>query len=258
MRRILSVLILCLFCLSGCGKDVVIDTTTQIFEIPMKDDLYCRLELPGTWTVTKQDAFHYWQFNNTYDVYKIQTKVSVGEQKNNCYYSDTSVSRNFEEGTIILNAEKEYIELLGMYLDSAEIVKREVPQYRELEVDYLPDYVDLPMELTNNGLYMPVECEDVTSTAFTAASSMKETSFVTSWIMKSKLDGVKPLLHNLAVCNSGEQNLDWWYQTDDIYFVSTKDKVACAKKLTYNQWCCYVASKDNYMYYPIKAMFNIE
>lgn len=258
MKKLLFLTLFSVLLLCGCGKAAELDTTTQVFEIPMKDNLYCRLELPGTWEVTKQDAFHYWQFNDVYDIYKIKTPVTTGKESNGCYYSGTTVSRNFDEGTITINADKEYMKTLGMYLSSAEIVERDVLQYRELEVEYLPEYVDLPMQLTNNGLYMPTECEDVSSTAFTAASSIQGTSYVTSWIMKAKLENIKPLLHTLAVCNSGSSKLEWWYESNDVYFVASADKVACAKKLTYNQWCCYVASNDDFRYYPIKAMFNIK
>lgn len=243
--------------LTGCSKEPE-TIKTKYFEVPMDDNRLLRMEVPVEWDITEQDAFHYWRFSDGTTLYKTSTAVSVGDQIGNCYYTTYAVSRNFEDASITISTDKNMVATVGALLDRAEIIERDVLQYKELGLDYLPEYADLPMQLTNNGLYMPTECEDVTSVTFTAANTVNGTSFVTSWIMKSKIEDLKPLLNNIATCNTTSGKLVEWYENKEIYYAVSENKVVAARKLTFNQWCCYVASLDSYKDYVTKAMFNID
>lgn len=253
-------LLLCLLLsvtLTGCKKEVTV-TDTKYFEVPMQDDAVCRIKIPEQWGILEQDAFHYWKINDDTTVYKTVVPSNVGKKDGECTYTSTAVSRNFEGGTITINTSKDMVPFMTKMLNEAELVNREVKQYKELTTDKLPDYVDLPMSMTNNGLYMPTECEDVLSLAFTAANTIEGSSFVGSWLMNAKINDLKPLLHNIVTCNTEDARLTSWFESDDCYYAVSGNKVVAAKKLTFNQWYCYVASLDDYASYVTKAMLNID
>ena len=257
MFKKFCILLCCVLFLGGCRKaeEEVVDT--KVFEIPMKDNKYCRLEIPSNWNLQEQDGFYYWKLNDDTTVYKTEVGSYIGKVDGECYYTATSVSRNFEYGTITINSTNDMVPYIRTMLNKAELVERQVKQYRELGTSKLPSYADLPMALTNNGLYMPEGCDDVLSLSFTASNQISGSSFIGSWIMKAKLEDIKPLLHNIVTCNTSDAKLTSWFEDSNTYYAMSENKVVAAKKLTYNQWYCYVASLDNYADYVTKAMFNV-
>ena len=49
------------------------------------------------------------------------------------------------------------VDTVGNLLDGATVFERNVVQYKEAALESLPEYQDYPMDLTDNGLYMPLE-----------------------------------------------------------------------------------------------------
>lgn len=257
MIRKVYVLLILMLTLTGC-KEAPEILDTKYFEVPMKDCKVLSIEIPADWNLMEQDGFYYWKLSPDTTVYKTEVPVHVGKLDGECYYTATSVSRNFDYGTVTINTTREMVPYMVTKLNEAELFERQVLQYKELVTTELPEYEDLPMHLTNNGLYMPTDCEDVLSLAFTAANTIKGESFVGSWLMNSKLEDLKPYLHNIVTCNTEDNTLSKWYESGDVYYAVSENKVVAAKKLTYNQWYCYVASIDDYSNYVVKAMHDID
>lgn len=257
MKKFL-VLLLALLTLSGCSKDTNTYINTRGFEIMLDDNKYVTLEIPSSWNLTEQDAYSYWKFNENITVYKSTTKVVSGKEEGNILYTNNTVSRNFDEASISFHIDKVDLDFTKNMLANAKVLERDVLQYRELEIESLPEYTKQPMLMTENELYMPEGYSDVMSEQYTAAHKVDGNSFILSWIARDKIEDYKPILHNIVTCNSSSKKLDSWYESDDIYYAVCEDKVVAAKKITYNRWVCYCASNDSYADYVIQAMFNIE
>ena len=60
--------------------------------------------------------------------------------------------------------------------------------------------------------------------------------------MLRKIDQLKPILLNYLICN--DTTITDWYQDDDMFYAETSSRIIAAKKLTQNQYICYIASPD--------------
>ncbi|MCM1218454.1 MAG: hypothetical protein NC548_28535 [Lachnospiraceae bacterium] len=257
MRKLIFVAML--ICLTVCGcSHKGDDVETRIVEIALADNELLQLPIPANWSLTELDGFHYWKYNDDTTIYRSKTPVVTGDKKDNCWYSTYAVSRNFDEYTITITTNKNMVDTVGALLNTAKTKRRDVVQYKERGLQSLPEYKDYAMDFTSNGLYMPIDYNEVASDVFTSCHSMNSTSFVTCWIMNYKLDDLKPLLNNLVTCNSGDGKLSAWYESSDIYYAEAGNFVVAAKKLTYNQWCCYLSSNDSYADYLRKAIIKVK
>lgn len=242
-------------CLCGCSHtDETLEA--QTLEIAMADSNVLGLQIPKDWELEEQDGFHYWGFTNGSKIYRSKIPVATGDKKGDCYYSTYAVSRNYADGyTITISTDKKIVDQVGNLLQNSSEFKRESANYREREIKHLPEYDDFEMAMSTNNLYMPLEYNEVTSDVFSACHSLNGESYVTCWIMDYSLDDLRPMLNNLVTANAGK--ITHWYEGDGIYWAATKTKTVCAKKLAYNQWCCYLTSNDSYRDYAIKAMHSI-
>lgn len=256
MKRF-AVLIVCMLCLALCGcSHSGEELQTKVFEIAMDGDDVLGLKIPADWNLSEMDGFHYWKFNDDTTIYRTKTPVVTGDKKGECWYSTYAVSRNFDDYTITISTDKKMVDTVGEFLNKAKVAERSVAQYKERELEHLPEFQDYPMDMSSNGLYMPIEYNEVTSDVFTSCHSINGNSFITCWIMNYKLDDLKPMLNNLVTCNAGGK-LSAWYENDSMYYAEAGNLVVAAKKLTYNQWCCYLASNDAYADYAIKALYMV-
>ena len=257
MRRIALLILMLALMLTGCSRHPE-DVQTRIFEIALDGTNVLAMDIPANWSLTEQDGFHYWKFNDNIEMYKTKTPIVSGNLKGDCYYTSTSVSRNFDDYSIMIDTDKKTVDTVGKLLSQASIGSREVIQYRERGLESLPDYKDYPMDFTTNNLYMPLEYNEVQSDVFTSCNSINGTSFITCWMMNYKLEDLKPILMNLVTCNSSSGKLDSWYESSDIFYAESEGLVVAAKKITYNKWCCYLSSNDSYADYLLKAMYRIK
>lgn len=253
MRTVISVLVAALtVSLTGCAHEEQ-NMPTQLFEMALTDNSVIQMQLPADWSLTELDGYHYWKFGDDTTIYKEHSPVSTGDKKGECYYSTYAVSRNFDGYTITISTNKKLVDSVGAMLNAAKVVERDVPQYRERALEYLPEFQDYAMDFTTNGLYMPIDYSEVANDVYTACSSINGTNFVTCWVMNYKLEDLKPLLNNLVTCNQGGK-LDSWYESSDTYYAECGGYVVGAKKLKYNQWCCYLASDGGFDDYLRKAL----
>lgn len=256
MKKKLFVLLATCLLLTGCGHKGD-DIATRKFEVSLLDNKLVQLDIPADWTVAEQDGFSYWKFDNASEICRTKTPVVTGDLKDNCWYTPTSVSRNFDDYTVTIKTNKKMVDTVGEMLNKVDVSSRDVAQYKERGLDKLPSYDDYGMDFTTNGLYMPLDYSEVQSDAFTACNSINGSSFVTCWIMNYKLADLKPVLNNLVTCNQGGK-LSKWYEASDIYYAEAGNYVVAAKKLTYNKWCCYLSSNDSYANYVRKAVVNVK
>lgn len=258
MKRILCcVLLACAMMLTACSHEPE-PLSTKRMEFALTDNNVLLLDIPEDWELTERDGYHYWKFNENTTVYKEHSPVSTGDKKGECYYSTYAVSRNFDGYTITISTDKKMVDSVGDLLNKAQVIQRDVSQYRERELEYMPEFQDYAMDFTTNGLYMPLEYKEVEADIYTACTSINGTNFVTCWIMNYKIDDLKPLLNNLVTSNANDTTLTKWYESNDIYYAECGDCVVGAKKLTYNQWCCYLSSRDGYDDYLRKALLSIK
>lgn len=259
MKRYLSIILLatCLI-MTGCKHEPE-EVATVKFDIPLSGNMYCSLDIPDTWVLTEQNGLNYWCFNDLVNIYKSETQFDVGAKDGQTTYSTYSVSRDFDDGTsVIISVDKAQLDTAGELLDNAEVKECSVMQYKELGLNSIPEYAQQEMVITENGLYMPVGYDYVTSNRFTGSHLMSGTDYITSWIMKYKLIDLKPFLHNVLMCNSPDSGISKWYESDDIYIAWSGNNVVAAKKLTYNLWYCYTATANTYNDYVIQAMLNVD
>lgn len=258
MKKLLLILCLAFCCLTGCSKELDV-LETKFFEIPLHDNKYCRLEIPADWTLDEQNGLNYWSFNNGEAIiFKLETVSDFGEKVDKTVYSTYSVARAFDDkDSIVINVDKQQLNTIGALLNRSEVIEREVLQFKELGIEYLPLYEEVEMVLTENNLYMPVGYDFVDNQTYTYAHYIKDGTFLSSWTMKYKLEDLKPYLHNLVTCNNSSTELVAWYETDDMYVAWSSNKIVAAKKLTYNLWCCYVGSTGTDAYVS-QAMLNIK
>lgn len=258
-KLLLLVISLMVLALSGCSHETDL-VASKVFEIAMADDDVLQLQIPVNWELKEQDGCYYWLFKDKdkeYTVYKMASQIVIGDQVDNCLYSNNSVSRNFTDYSITIKAKGKDLDTVGALLNVSNVIDRTVLQYKERGMSKLPVYQDYPMDLTTNKLYMPLQYNEVDNDVYTACHSINGNSFVTCWIMNYRLEDLKPILHNLVTVNTSTSKLNEWYESDEIYYAEADNLVVACKKLTYNKWCCYLATNDSYKDYVIKAMYKV-
>ena len=99
------------------------------------------------------------------------------------------------------------------------------------------------MILTPHGLYLPESeyVSDIAIVGCTADVAYFDDDFILSWIMYYKLEDLKPQLCNLVMDNAMNR-VSKWYQDDSIFYAETDNYIVAAKKITFNQWCCYLCN----------------
>lgn len=254
IKLLIAVAVVTLMC--GCSHQPEQIATTG-FEVPLDNNKVASIAIPASWELKECDGFSYWQFNDDTVIYRTKSLIPTGDKKGNCYYSSSSVQRDFGDYAITVKTSKKNVDTVGNLLDGATVFERNVVQYKEAALESLPEYKDYPMDLTDNGLYMPLEYTDVEFDIYTASHTVNGTNFLLCWIMNYKLEDLKPVLNNLVTCNSGSGKLSSWYESSDVYYAESGRLVVCAKKLTYNTWCCYLATDGDYADYAVKAMHYV-
>lgn len=245
------------FLMTSCGKAEEVTIPMKPFEIPTTGCEVFSFEIPEDWELTRQDGFCYWEFNDGENILqRNKVQVNVGEQDGDVYVASDSVARNFDDCTVQVSCEGDDVQLLRESFKDGKVAERHVKKDKGKSLQYLQDFEDLDMVMSENDLLVPVYYNKVMSMAFTACHAMTEDGFYTTWIMNYKFEDLQPMLDAMVSCNNGTV-LDSYFQNDDVYYAKCGDIVVGAKKLTYNKWCCFTASAGTYENYLLKALYVV-
>lgn len=249
MKRLILSLLLMTFLLSviGCGKtdDSEYSGQTQTLEILLYDDNVVTLEIPIELVIEKTDNHYYWELSNDVTIFRTVTKTNVGTYSEDLdlYIGNNTLTRDFDNCSVTINFNKGAANYFKSYLAKAKVSKKSASVPDSARLEYLPSYQNIDMAMRGN-LYMPDDTEGSFYTIYDAELFTKGSSWLQSWIMDSKIDGVKKHLLTLAIINTPSSGLSSCYESDDVVFYTTGTTVIAAKKLAMNSWYIYYGSAD--------------
>lgn len=241
-------LFLCALCclLCGCGKQLEYSGSTTTMEVPIKETTYAVVTLPVECRLTETDGITYWKFIDGTVLYRMLNDASGSgkyDSTNGVYYSGNSTCLVLDEASLVLSTTKDNAELMRKCLGVTTVNERRITLGKKQQSSVLPSYdEEAPMEFTDAKLYMPVNSKATTFDGSSAQIYVNGLSYCESWIMLRKLEQLKPILLNYLVCN--DTTITKWYESDEVFFAETSSTVVACKKLTQNQWVCYIASAD--------------
>ena len=247
MKKLLLIFCAVACCLCGCTKDMYYCGDTYSFEIPISDNVYSVVSLPTECILVETDSVTYWKFIDGTTIYRMLNSskgTSKFDSANKVYYTTNSVCVEFDNNTsLVMSTTKDNNKMMRKLLGQTVLNSRDVTLGEKERLESLPTYDDkVPMEFTDANLYMPVGSKATTFDGSSAQIYVNGLSFCESWVMLRKIDQLKPILLNYLICN--DTTITDWYQDDDMFYAETSSRIIAAKKLTQNQYICYIASSD--------------
>ena len=251
MRKLLFTL-LCSSCLLfGCSKEELTyySDDAKTLQLPIKTAGNVEITIPKELDIIEEDGQSFWKLSDGTTILLKANCVPVGDGVvGNCVHNDANVYYEIPNdlGYVQVNTEEHLIpywceSLNDLDLHSGVYLKDQLCTI-DNKLGKLPKYEECDMTLVeSNNLYMPKEYKNTVIDMYTACYYNVGSQFVESWVMYYKLDDLLPMLLSKVVCNS-KGNINVWYQDSDVLYLETDRYVIGAKKLTYNQWCCYMSS----------------
>ena len=234
----------------GCSKSDAITYTdnTKVFQVPLLDEGYVEFLIPEELSVLEEDGQALWKLSDGTVITLEKFGLSKGKEiEGNCTYSDKGVFYTLpnNDGVLSVLCDKSHNEYYRKSLNNLSYIKntllKELYCTEDNLLGKLPTYVEQDMVVTNNSLYMPAGYEDSTINIYTACYYNIGNQFIESWIMYFRLEDLIPKLLPKVLCNSTGE-LTAWYEDNEVFYLETDSYVLGAKKITHNQWCCYMSS----------------
>lgn len=247
MKRIIIVF-LTSFCLlsQGCSSESCsyLDET-QTVHLPLSNEDYLELNIPKELNLTKDGGRTYLTYSDDTSICITKAKLEIGKKTelgNN--RTKNTIYRDLGDCRIVITTSTANFDYYDAKLADADIKKSDTTLYREYRINNLPKQKSTPeMMITPHGLYLPTTdyASAFSIIGCTADVAYFNDNFIMSWIMYYKLEDLKPQLCNLILDNDLSR-VNEWYQSSNIFYAETDNYIVAAKKLTYNEWCCYLCN----------------
>ena len=250
MKKLLTILlpITILIAVCGCGKkdESEYGPATVTYDVMISDTDIVKLQVPADLTLTLQDNRGHYEFEDklTIDMLNIQYTTAPLDEETGLYVTDKTLQLNVDDKCILLNCTGTLHDYMKSMLQKATRISIDTDTYVEDRLKVYPEYADVTMELQNGNMYMPVGATNESWMAHESMLYVKGTSWLQLNIMDGNFDTLKPRFLTLALCNSGSNRVDEWYQDDYILYLRKGDTVVVTKRLAYNSYYVYTCSAD--------------
>ena len=258
-----------LLTLTACTSEenVVYSNMTKPLQLPIVNAGYVEFEIPEELSIVKEDGQSFWVLNDSTTIYLLKNTIPMGtKQDGNCIYNDTNIYYVLPNdcGVITLACAEDkndyYRKSLNNLKFSEGIFLEDLLCTEDKMLGKLPEYSEVDMVVADNSLYMPIDYTNALLDFNTACYYNEGSQFVESWVMYYRLNDLKPMLFPKVLCNSG--GLTAWYEDKDIFYLETDRYVLGAKKITFNQWCCYISTNTpemrNYLLQGLHKVHFVE
>lgn len=269
MKKVIAVLslILVMITFTGCANsnpDEVLAANTVTFEVPLSTTKVCQFDIPGNLKIADTDAAVYWKFDDGSTIYRMSStdsgKVSNYDSELDVYFTNKTVTKNFDDYSIVCSGTSEFIKTMKQSLGHCKVINREIKLPTDAEILSLPSYFKMEMQLTNDNLYMPKgEYKALLFSGYTACLYCNGYGeFIENCVMYKDWDEVlKPSLLNVITCNTDDHHIKEWY-SDGTYFWAKSDKYfVAAKRITQNQYYCYTGTVGDMENFALQGLANI-
>lgn len=270
MKRFIFVIALLAVTLTGCSKDdtVVYSDNVKPLQLPITNAGYVEFNIPEELSIVREDGQSFWVLDDYTTIYLLKTPIPTGVKSDgNCFYTDNSIYYVLpnDQGTLLISCTEDKSEY---YRDSLNNLSYyEGVFFVDLlcndtnKLGKLPNYEDCEMIVANNSLYMPNEYAGELLGFNTACYFNQGSQFLESWVMYYRLEDLIPMFLPKVLCNTNG-TVTAWYEDSDVFYLESDRYVLGAKKITHNQWCCYISSNTpemrNYLLKGINKVHFIE
>lgn len=241
MKKVMALLLAVTILLCGCGENGPdLSGSVYTIEVLIDDTHALRLNIPVEVQLQETDNHSYFAFDNGVSVYLMSSKDTTAklDEETGLYVASTFLERDFDSNCVVVNASGSIKTAMMSNLANAQLVNYSTDLYKELKMDSLPAYARREMVLDGN-MYMPEGCVESLYDIYDAELYTNGTLWLQSWIADRKFENIKDRLLSLALLGTGKENVDGWYQSEDVFYCHCGDNVVAAKRLAYNSWYVY-------------------